>query len=37
MKDNRHVIETFCRYLLEQGLIKNEINIDEHFVVPISE
>jgi 4,5-dihydroxyphthalate decarboxylase len=32
LEENRHVIETFCRYLLEQGLIKEKIDVDKYFV-----
>jgi 4,5-dihydroxyphthalate decarboxylase len=32
LEENRHVVETFCRYLLEQDLIQEKIDIDKHFV-----
>jgi len=37
LEENRRVIETFCRYLLEQDLIKKKIDIDAHFIPVIGE
>ena len=37
LEENRHVVETFCRYLLEQNLVKNKININDHFIPVMGE
>lgn len=37
LQNNRHVVETFCRYLFEQGLTKDRIEIEKHFLVAVEE
>lgn len=37
LQPNRHTLETFCRYLLEQQLLKKMIPLDEHFAKVVEE